>query len=259
MDSEKNQKLFLDMPDPASGFQEYSVKSESGEVSGVSMPSFPPEQSEATTNAGFGLPDRFWDWLSADAVLKTQFEKMIETKVSERVDSKLGELKEVAAKEAHAEGFKKGLEEGRSMLKHAGDHLNDLCKEVLKEKESLLRDHEGRWAGAFSHVLKRFLVSKRELAIEGIQSWLVESLGAFEQNAKVNIYLSPGDYVRLSSPVGNPEAGQKWTIVRDESLKEGEVHCECDGGGIFFSSKEQMAKLEMWIDRFTSRGGDWTV
>jgi len=239
----KKTKLFLEPPDPASGFQAYVFEGLNTHVE------TPPVVEASTPESSFGLPDAFWQWMESDSELRRQFDRMIGERVAQGLEKRFLALKDQVEKEAHQEGFQKGMAEAAERVQATETKLTTICDEVLRQKSKLMHDHENRWAQAFSHLLRRFLVPGRELALETLRSWLTESLTSFGQTGRVRIHLSAEDYQRLRESLTSI-AEKNWEFAADATLNPGEVHCECDGGGILFSEGSELQRLESWIERF---------
>jgi flagellar biosynthesis/type III secretory pathway protein FliH len=234
-----NRKLSLSPPDPSTGFQEWIVLDP---VSGETMPPEEPPKEE------FGLPAPFWDWLSADSELRRDFDVMIETKAKARLEEKFASLKAEVELKAREEGHLEGMKQANESLHEALQRIEQVCAAVLKDKESLLRAHESDWCRAFSHLLKRFLVPNDERIVRNIEGWLTEGLSQFAESARIKIFLAESDWDHLA-PALDSLGKQKWEILKDGALAVGEIRCECEGGGVFFSSQEELQKLESWIGR----------
>ncbi len=252
MDSAKITKLSLEEPDPETGFQAVALAGLGPSEERSPAPCESPKEvaSESNANVGFGLPDQFWSWLSGDAGLKREFEKMIEVRVQERLEERFEQLKTQVMEEAEAAGMKRGLEASEQILTEMRQKIEAVCESVVKDKASLLRSHEAVWIHSFSHLLRRFLIHRSVLAADEIGSWLEESIGAFEAKGKIHISVSTQDKEIFAQAFQSLDSA-RWEIKSDPNLKEGEFHCACEDGGILFSSEEEMRKLENWIDRFT--------
>lgn len=242
--SAKTQKLFLNPPD-ADGFCDYALAEASPRLAPTAF------QAAAGGAAGtsFGLPEVFWNWVKEDPEVNQQFEALIAAKVEERLET----LRASALAEAQAKGKAEGLEQGRlaaqAELKDQKAALQGIGQALLRDKATLLLDHEALWVAALGHVLKRFLVPERELALAEIDGWLKDSLSSFEQKGKIRLHLCDADYRRLEEMLHElPKSN--WELVRDTNLIAGEVRCETNAGGILFSSEQEMKHL---FDRIEGR------
>lgn len=251
--SVKTQKLFLKSPNP-DGFQGYALTEESAQSSDSGGESIRPFQIDAVSelSQSFGLPEVFWNWVKDDPEVSLQLEAIIEARVRDRL-----KIKETAAIEAAREkGRAEGIELGRADAKVAVEEellrLDHLFESVMRQKSSLMLDHEKSWIAALGHLLKRFLVPGRELALSEIDIWMREGLSNFEEKGKVRLHLSDEDFRRLESIIHQLPHGN-WELVKDNQLQPGEVRCETGSGGLFFSTQEEMNRLFETIDRFTAR------
>lgn len=244
MESETSQKLFLEEPDPVTGFQ-CAVPKVEGNAKAENT--FVPLQASGGTD--FGLPKNFWNLLSTDPGLLSEFNQLIESKVSERVEEKSRKIAEEVAAAAKQDGLKQGLEEAKTLLETEKKRIDSFCEELLKQKVAVLREHEAMWSEAFAHLLRRFLVPNAAEKSELLQKWLSESVERFSSTKKVRVYFSPVDLglLQQNSPMRLEE---RWEYLADPNLKPGEIHCECDAGGIFFSPDDQMESLEKLITQF---------
>ncbi len=252
MESEKIQKLFLEEPDPETGFQGL-VLTPSDEEMATTVEAVDYSATSHNGSDGFGLPDAFWGWMSADAGLRREFDKMIDARVAERLVERFETLKEQISKEAEAAGLQKGLEQSALQVAEMTSKLDKVCEQVIAEKTQVLKAHERTWMKAFSHLLRRFLVHRVAFASEEIERWLNESIGAFDSNGKIQIHVASSDFKHLSEALKSLD-GKRWEIIQDGTLKPGELHCACEDGGVLFSSETELKKLDEWIERFSTRG-----
>ena len=251
--SAKTQKLFLKEP-AQDGFRDYAL-TEPSQVSGggESIRPFqgPAEKSEKVQS--FGLPEVFWNWVKDDPEVNAQLETLIEARVSERLGVKEAAALAEAREKGHQEGLNLGREEARQELQEKSEQLSRACDAVLKEKVSILKDHEESWGQALAHLLKRFLVPNRDLALTDIDTWIREGLTNFERTGKIRLHLCEEDHRKLESILHQmPKAN--WELVKDLDLKPGEVRCDSSAGGILFSSKEEMERVFGIIERYTLKG-----
>ena len=220
----------------ASGFQEGFVPVQAG------APDRPGED--------FSLSDDFWKTVDRDPLIREELEQMISTRLEKRLLDDTAEerktLREQARQDGFTEGCRLGVEEGRALelqrIRKTEIHLNTICDQLVREKEFLLRNHEEAWCRALDRLVRHFLIPRSELVLPAVEKWLAEQLEPFSREAKIKIHVSPEDYRRLRDLV-NLGAQRRWTLAEDPLLAEGDIRCECDQGGVFFSQAEQMKNL----------------
>lgn len=246
MESAKTQKLSLNEADE-SGFQGYSLEPLTIAQS-EARPFRLLEGGKATPS--FGLPETFWEWVKHDPEVSHQMQVHIDAQVEAEIAKRSHIAFEAARQKGEAEGVRLGREEAKREVDAQLTHLTEVVTAILKEKQKILFDHEDIWIAALGHLLKRFLVSGRELALAEIDKWLKEGLVNFEKTGKIRLHLSENDHRKLESILHQlPKAN--WELVRDLGLKDGEVHCETSAGGIYFSTDEELSRLFAVIDRYS--------
>lgn len=222
-----------------------------------------PEGNEVTTETfvsqedpslknEFGFPDQFWTWLEGDQQLRAEFEKMIEVKAREKTVSILERERAQAREEGHKVGYDEGIRQGIEGVKTSRENLETVCALVLKEKASLLQAHEALWIQSLSHILRRFLVANRELAMADLEKWIHEGVMNFEHAGRIRFRVSPLDYERLSK-VLEKDQSRHWELVQDAELLPGELNCDCGNGGMLLSTEAEYQRLNSIIDRFIVR------
>jgi flagellar biosynthesis/type III secretory pathway protein FliH len=217
------------------------------------VPAAPDKPVAAETQAAHGdrfhLPGQLLQVLWSDPSFSEQWEEVIEQRVRERYERDQTQLREQTVAAARAEGLKQGIEQGKALLDETCQRLETVVRRVLFEKESLLRSHERVWAEGMLHLLKRFLVPRPEELMSVISAWLDDCLRAFTQKGNVRILLCPSDYSALvqglSFRVHPPTIYQ---FGSDESLAPGDIRCECDGGGAFFSPSQELSELHGYLE-----------
>lgn len=250
--SVKTQKLFLKEP-AKDGFRDYSTTEQVASSSGGE--SIRPFQVSlaGTQVQSFGLPEVFWNWVKDDPEVNAQLENLIEARVADRLQAREAAALEKAREQGHQEGLVQGREEAKSELLQQTAELSNACQAVLRDKVEILKDHEESWGAAFGHLLKRFLVPNRDLALTDIDTWIREGLTNFEKTGKIRLHLCEEDHRKLESILHQmPKAN--WELVKDLDLKPGEVRCDSSSGGILFSSREEMERVFAMIDRYTLKG-----
>jgi flagellar biosynthesis/type III secretory pathway protein FliH len=254
LESAKHQKLSLDIADPETGFQPFVLKT--GDVTALSTEATKEGENKnfvpsilVRGSSSFGLPTNFWDVINSDVELKRQLDEV----VMRRAEENLIPLREETRKIAEAEGLKIGIQRGMELgvaeLKHHIEQLNVIAAKILEEKEAILRDHEAHWCKAFLHLLKRFIVPRNEDIVVEIRRWLESSLENFSTVHKLKLHLSPGDY-EMVTRFSNQRDNNRFEIIKDTNVQPGEVHCETDAGGIFFSPNKEAERLDELVEHF---------
>lgn len=244
--SAKTQKLFLNQS-AADGFQGYAVRDED-------HPGDKPDTAFAAGGGApglpsFGLPQVFWNWVKTDPQVALQLELLIETRVNEQLRVRLAEEREGA----RVQGLAEGLDTGRAAAKTERDAqlatFEALCQSILAKESNLMREHESLWLGLLRHILQRFLVPNRDLALADIEKWMSEGLASFEQQGAVKLYLGEDDF-RKWEALSRERKPKHLEVHQDILLKDGEIRCESNAGGIFFSSEDERARLFETLDRY---------
>ena len=217
--------------------------------------SFPGEETKdfepaATTDLGvtrFPVHTHFWEAL--DPILKEDLDRMVEKRVMERLSKSLEQERSTIFLKAKEEAHEEGVQQAKQELQKVLHTLNAISTSLVDDKEKILRSHEAIWCRAMDHLLRRFLVPHAQVVSDTFRRWLDESMGGFPQNIKVRIHLAPLEFKSISSILGDLMQS-RWELVKDDSVPIGEIYCECDAGGIFFSPTVELGRLDSWIDEF---------
>jgi flagellar biosynthesis/type III secretory pathway protein FliH len=257
--SATKQTLSLNDPDPKTGFQSVVIGKSTENRGDSFVPQGSTTATTEITKPQFGFPSNFWEMISSDVQLKNQISEMIEKRAEERA-LEINRLTraEIEAK-GFAEGHVRGVAQGFSEVEAALNRINGIAEQILREKETVLHDHEKQWNRAFSHLLKRFMVPQPGKIAAEIQRWLTESLENFPNQHKVCVNLSSEDFAvvtKLAGDLALSFPGKAWELVEDSTLAPGEVHCETDVGGLFFSPSREAEKLDGLIEHFNREKGN---
>ena len=203
-----------------------------------------------TTNDRFTVPGLFLEALWGDAAFREQWDQVIEDRVQKRFASEHEELRAQATAVATELGIQLVMKAAGEKVAAAETKLAQVSQQLMVEKEALLHSHERAWCNAMLHVLRRFLIRRPEELVSVLQAWIDDCLKGFSQNAKVRIYLSEDDHAALSQALSfRPErSAANHDFAVDRNLSTGELRCECDGGGIFFSPNQELSELEAYLD-----------
>lgn len=240
----KTQKLSLEIPEPETGFRAFRVVAGNGE-SGASEPG-----TSSAKRDSFGLSEAFWEWAKKDPEVGRELENLVQERVAKTLEAQSAKVLEESRRVGLEQGMAQGRETGKQELDRQLERVAHLASEMLAQKTALMTDHEQLWMTALGHILKRFLVPNRELALAEIDAWIKEGLANFERTGKIRLHLSDNDYRTLEGILHQlPKAN--WELVRDHEMSDGAVHCETNAGGVLFSSENEMSRLLQIIDRFT--------
>lgn len=191
----------------------------------------------------FELNPGFWESLCVDPVFRKNLDSVIDRKVEERIAGESKTLTAEMGKRAHQEGFQKGLADSMEEHGQMRKTVNEICSDLLADREAILHRHEKLWCDAFAHLLQRFLVPRREELVKETKRWMQDSLSYLSGKGKVFIHLSPQRFDALTPQLG-PSPEDRWELVKDAKLMENDIICEsADGGGIFFSESQEFKKL----------------
>lgn len=216
-------------------------------------------QAESTADDRFTVPGIFLEALWSDAAFREQWDEVIQKRVEEKFAAEQEELRAKTIADARAEGIAQGLEESRALVAEIDERLKHVCERVLEEKEALLHAHEKMWCDAMLHLLRRFLVRRPEEVVSVLQAWMDDSLRGFPQKARIRIYLSESDNQQVQRAMSfRLDKGGNHEFTVDRNLSAGEIRCECDGGGIFFSPSQELTDLEAYLGGIfqTSESGE---
>lgn len=230
------------------GFQELSFERVPPEQVDMYTPAYLAQASSHEAKR-FSLSSDLLGVLSSDPGLKEQWDSMVDERVRTRLAEEQAGYRAALEEEARKEGLKRGLDEARQQVEQVMQSMENIARELLIRKETILHAHEKQWCEALSHLLHRFLVPRSDALQAGVKRWLEESLTGFSGNHAIRVHVSPMEYDRLASGLGEV-AGRPVELVRDATLSEGQIHCECDGGGIFFSPADEAQRLEAWLQEF---------
>lgn len=213
------------------------------------------------TDSQFHVPDWYWDSLTNDPFVKQQLEKIVDIQAKARAEVKLNELREAATKEGHEAGVKLAQEELAKevqklnvekglWVEEAGNRISKLIEDLISQKESLLRDHESRWAKTLLHILRRFHVGKAQEVTYSISDWIEQSLQEFKHKGKIRIYVAKSEFEKFKAAMvnDNTAASNRWELVFDDDLRPGEIRCDCGEGGALFSQAFEESELDRLIE-----------
>jgi hypothetical protein len=230
-------KLSHKEKDPQSGFQSYQFEGAKKE------PQIRKEEPKK-----FELDEKFWQSLYSDPNIRKQLDFLIQKKVEERLSDELVTLKAKTIEEAKKQALEEAKKESEAKSQQTLLALETVAKELLEQKNTLLNAHAREWSDALSMLLKKFLVPNRKTSMEAIEEWLMTFLGEFANKGKIKIFL-PEHFLDVKNFT------QTKNIILEEKrdLNEGEILCEVEGGGIFFSTQEELKKLEDKISELNSK------
>lgn len=262
MESEKKTKLSLSDPDPQTDFQAFVLGSEEG---APSPEGFAPKVTEYHPNV-FRFAKSFLSGLEQDPDLAKYIDRMVEQRVQDwlknesekRLADVVKSSEEMGHKAGYATGYQTGWQTGKDessqKFGEAIEKLNLSSQALLDEKEKILFHHEKLWAEALLHLLKRLMVPHQEETVRVVREWLQTSLERFSEEKKVKIYVSPDTLGRLGEFLG-AEKQAHWEFASDARLTTGEIRCETTDEGIFFSSANELAHLEGWVEKLFPEHG----
>lgn len=216
------------------------------------------------SSESFRLAPGFWEAMTSNPLVREELRRELDARVEAAIAERLASKTESAFEEARDRGYHAGFEAGqRAGLQDASSlvqerwkliesKLSAVCGDILENRAVLLSAHERAWGAALRHLLRRFLVPQASSVGELVTAWLSEALARFSSSARILIRVSPDDYEQWAMHL--PEkAGRAWEIQPDASLPVGEVSCECEDGGVVFSSNEELGKLDAWLSQFESQ------
>jgi flagellar biosynthesis/type III secretory pathway protein FliH len=254
LESAKNQKLYLDPPDPETSFQPFVVRNEGAEGAEISegfkTEEFKTEERNVVFSS-FEMPSNFLSLVNSDPQLQGQLEDIVNARVEERINVLKEEARLAAQADGRAIGIEQGREEGLREVQANCERLSEIAGKMLERKAEVLKDHEALWCRAFSHLLKRFLIPRHGDIVADVNRWLETSLENFSTVHKLKLYLSTEDFELLRTFM-RPDYNSRVELVKDSTMKNGEVHCETDAGGIFFSPQKEAEKLDELIQHFVT-------
>jgi flagellar biosynthesis/type III secretory pathway protein FliH len=198
----------------------------------------------------FSLASRYLEVLWKDDAFREQWEDVIERRLQERYVAENTAVREKVLADARAEGLAEGIRQGQARIEEACTELHTFSRRILNEKEALLHSHERQWCDTMLHLLKRFMIPRPEEFISVLQAWLEDSMRGFSQKSKVRIYLGETDFERLNEVLAFRVNAQSlpYDFGTDRGLAPGEVRCEFEGGGAFFSPSQELGELEAYLD-----------
>ncbi len=201
----------------------------------------PPEASADKAPARFAMPSAFWQTLERDSEVKAEFERRVEARAREIIDSENSDQKAKVFEGARAEGRTQGWQEAQVQAQQLLQDLAEVKSKFLTERESLLHSHEKIWCEALVHLMKRFLVPLTPEKLQGLRGWIQESIGEMHKQSKVRVVVAPAVLGRLkeSGLALDPD----WEWLEDKSLNEKELRVELNGGGLIFSPDCELEKL----------------
>lgn len=214
-----------------------------------------PEPPEKELESSFSLPASFWEDLWKDPVLSVEFERYIEDRVNQQVKTTLDKERE----QSYALGFQQGKDAGFAVGKSEGMDagykeakemhplLQSVIKEVISEKENLIKEHEKEWAQALVHTIQKLQVKEPELFSNGIKKWVSDRLMDFPNYTKVRIFVSKNDFEKVELIIKKEDV-QNCEIIVDVALEKGQIRCDCGDGGVFFSKADGFKLLDAYLD-----------
>ncbi|MBI4404605.1 MAG: hypothetical protein HY537_10610 [Deltaproteobacteria bacterium] len=202
-------------------------------------------QAAQKSEGSFRVPSDVWESLMQDAAIQKQVQQWINERVNVRLQAETSPERDTLMVQARTEGFQKGLDECHAGIKSFERKMDEICAEVLKQKEHILHSHEEIWCRALSYLLMRFLVSKRFEIGPDIKEWLGQSVSAFTQSGKVLVYVNPNDHEVCRKYL--EENSRQWEVIADPSLECGQIRCSCNTSGFFFDPIKESEKIQKWL------------
>lgn len=204
----------------------------------------------------FRMGEELWTTLLTDASLRAELDRLVDERIGAEIERRVGVGEQEWRQRAHEEARAEGLAEARSQAAREAQMLRGevaaVCAEIRSAGSARLNQHEPVWMRALGTLLRRFLVARPEESADRIRSWLRESLEGLESSAEIRVYVSPASFERLT---GNLGEGSGWRWIADANLKEGEIRCETETGGVLFSPGEQADRLERLLTELITEAG----
>ncbi len=197
----------------------------------------------------FENADAFWKAVEEDPFLRAGWEKQINARIAQKLKVDHGAECEKIFEQAKQAGHEAGREEAKTELAEAKARLNEICESVWAQKAEILVDHEAHWAKAFSHLCERLMLPRGREQAAVVTTWVKENVERVRAKGKVQILVAEADFALLESSLMS-SGESRWTVKADPTLKPGEVRCNTNAGGFFFSPENELKRLEGMIERF---------
>ncbi len=213
----------------------------------------------------FILPSHLWSTLQSDESFAAEIRKVIDREVEQRIEKQSSEAiaKRLAeaelvitskTAEKEKEGYEAGLLESKTksnadrteFLRDAEELKKDLqqcIQNVIQEKQKLLDQHQRVWIDALSILMKKFLIKNAGQVEVGIQNWLQTQVTNFSAIEKLKLFIPESQFERMEK-MGISPLATEFDLMKDKNLNNGEFRVEAKSGGLFFSSQQEMKKLE---------------
>ncbi|MBY0371878.1 hypothetical protein K2X33_14430, partial [bacterium] len=197
-------------------------------------------------DGSFQLPTFFWDAVEHDPAMAQEFERRVELRARQILENESSEMWKSLKAAAHQEGVALGLEEGKVQLEALVQTLEATRAVLAQERGELLHQHEKELCALLKHLVDRFLQPISTERLNGLQAWVEESMGAATNQTTVQVALSPKVHAEVEGHPSLKVTG--WAWVADPSLKDGDLRVELEGGGLSFSTEEQVGRLQQKLD-----------
>lgn len=263
---------FSESKPPCVGEEKVACMASSEPIVGPAQPIMEPAQpiiGQVPKQESFVFHDNFWDELLDDPMVRARMEaeihKEIDTRWQQLLTAELDKIEQTrkavvedAYRQAnqqgmkngfdkgHEEGLKKALLTGRALIDEASAVLKNMCNDIARERTTVLRGHEKKWCEALNHVAKRFLVWRPEDFVERLRLWLSQSVGDVVSRHRIRVFVSESTLKSLKAVEVSVNQGE-YDIAVDSNLVGGQIRCEWDGAGVFFSPEDEFGKLSAFV------------
>lgn len=192
----------------------------------------------------FNLSSSFWESLDRDPLLKAEFDRRVSERAHAILQDEAAPQRKALLESSRQEGLQQGLAEGKQKVAELCQSLDAISASLIREKETILHEHEKIWCEAIRHLMQRFMVPLSVERLKALEDWMQEAIGELSQQSKVRVAVPSSVFKQATELL----PAQKWEWVEDETLKGTELRVEIKGGGVFFSPEKEWEKFEAKLD-----------
>lgn len=224
-----------------------------------------PTGTAPASTRRFQYGREFWEWVQADPTLQQELDQVINEKINTRFEvlrRDFDKRTEEEARQSHQKAEELGKHDGFEAGKRQGFEqafsdrkveleavivtLKELTQSIQNSQTTVIHSQQTAWLELFEHLLVQCLVPRADEIVRKIREWLVTELSEFNQNKKVRVTVSIGQFPQYQKALEGSSI-ENLALVADERLSSGDVRVDCDNGGMLFSDRLSLEKVRSVI------------
>lgn len=220
------------------------------------------ESAQSQTVTHFRFRREFWDWVQSDPLLKAEWEQLISEKVNTRFEPLRAQFEKqsreeqeekvcLAQKKGQEEGFEVGRQKGYEQaytertkdLEVAAEAIRSVVNAISSAQSEVIAAHASAWLDTLQLVARQCLVPRPHELIKAVKDWLENELTEFEKNKKIRVSVPASEFEQYQQALVHAP-NESLRLYSSEGLEPGDIRVECDNGGLLFSDKASLEKLQ---------------